>query len=236
MDQTKYIWVNGKLIRWKKARTHILTHALHYGGGVFEGARVYETPRGPAVFRLKEHTDRLFYSAKALSMEIPYSKEEINQAIVYTVKKNKLKEGYIRPIAYFGYGKMGLNPAGAPVDVAIACWPWGKYLSDKPIDVKISKYIRIHPKSGITDAKISGHYVNSIMAVNELAGTKFHEALFLDFKGNIAEGPGENFFIVKKGVVYTPTLGTILKGITRDSIFKIADYLGIRTKEKVLNG
>lgn len=234
MQPTKYIWMNGKFVLWKNATTHVLSHALHYGSAVFEGTRVYDTAEGPAIFRLKDHTKRLFYSAKSLMMTIPFSEKEINEATVKTIKKNKLKQGYIRPMAYYGYGKMGLNPKGASLKVFIACWPWGKYLSDKPIAVKISSFVRIHPRSSVTDAKISGHYVNSIMAVQELDGTKYQEALLLDYKGNIAEGPGENFFIVKNGVIYTPPPGNILSGITRDTIFEIARDLGLKIEEKIL--
>lgn len=226
--------MNGKLIPWKKAQVHVLAHTLHYGAGAFEGTRCYETPDGPAIFRLKDHTKRLFYSAKAIGMKVPYSEKELNDAQVLLLKKNKLKHAYIRPLLFYGYGKMGLNPTGAPVEAMIAAWPWGTYLSDQPIDVKVSSYIRIHPQSTVADAKITGHYVNSIMAVNELRGTKFHEALLLDYKGNIAEGPGENLFMVKNKTIYTPPLGTILKGITRETVEMLAEDLGFKVKEKSL--
>lgn len=226
--------MNGKFVLWDKANVHVLTHSLHYGAAVFEGIRVYRTPKGPAIFRLQDHTKRLFYSARALRMEVPFTEKQWNEVTMETVRKNKLEHGYIRPIISFGYGKMGLNPKGAPVDCAIACWPWGKYLSEDPIDVKIVKTIRIHPGSSVTDAKITGHYCNSIMAVLELSGTKYHEALLLDYRGHIAEGPGENFFMVKKGVLITPKLGTILNGITRDSILKMAKDLGMKSQEKTL--
>ncbi|MDP2691107.1 MAG: branched-chain amino acid transaminase [bacterium] len=233
METTDLIWMNGKLLPWEKAQTHVLTHGLHYGSAVFEGTRVYKTPQGPAIFRLKDHTKRLLYSAKTMGMNVPYSEAEINMATLETVRRNKLKQGYIRPIIYYGYGKMGLNPIGAPVEMVIACWPWGKYLDDRPIRVQISDIVRIHPKSSVTDAKISGHYTNSIMAVLSL-DPGFDEALLLDFKGNIAEGPGENFFMVKKGVLYTPKLGTILAGITRDTIFQLAADHGLKVLEKTL--
>ncbi len=228
---TQKIWFNGKLVPWASATTHVLTHALHYGSGVFEGIRFYKTPKGPAIFRLKEHIDRLFYSAKTLEMRIPYSKKKIAEAIVQTVKKNKVKSGYIRPLVYFGYGKMGLNPTGAPVDVAIACWPWGSYLGGKPIRVKTSKYMRIHPKSLVADAKVCGHYVNSILASLEIQKGGYHEALLLDYKGYVAEGPGENVFFLKRGVLHTPRLGTILNGITRATIIQLAKDLKIKVKE-----
>lgn len=228
---TKKIWFNGRLVNWAKASTHVLTHALHYGSGVFEGIRFYETSQGPAIFRLKEHVERLFYSAQTLEMKIPYTKKQIAVAIIQTVKINKVKSGYIRPLAYFGYGKMGLNPVGAPVDIAIACWPWGSYLGGQPIKVKISKYIRIHPQSLNADAKVCGHYVNSILASLEIHKDGYDEALLLDYRGYIAEGPGENIFLLKKGILYTPKLGTILKGITRDTIIRMARGLKIKVKE-----
>lgn len=231
MISTKYIWLNGKFVPWKKANIHVLSHSLHYGGAVFEGIRFYETDKGPAIFRLKEHVKRLLYSAKTMAMKVPYSEASITKAIIETVRKNKIKHGYIRPIIFYGQ-KMGLNPIGAPVEFAIACWPWGKYLSEDPIDVKISSFMRIHPKSSVTDAKISGHYANSIMATLELQGTKYQEALLLDYKGNVAEGPGENFFMVKNGVLHTPPLGTILHGITRDTIMELARNMGIPVKQK----
>lgn len=201
---------------------------------MFEGIRCYETDRGPAVFRLKDHIDRLYYSADTLKMKIPFSKEEFIEAVKETVRKNNLKAGYIRPICFFGYGKMGLNPAGAPVNCAIAVWPWGKYLGEDAVKVKTSDYVRIHPKSTHADAKICGHYVNSIFASVEVKEKGYDEALLLDYKGNIAEGPGENIFIVKDGKLLTPPLGTILKGITRASIIQLAKDQGIKVEEKTL--
>lgn len=234
MDETKFIWMDGKLVPWKEAKIHVLTHTLHYGAGVFEGIRCYETDKGPAVFRLKEHIDRMYYSAEVLKLKIPYSKDEFINAVKETIKANELRACYIRPIVYFGYGKMGLNPEGASVNCAIAVWPWGRYLGEGAIKVKTSKYIRIHPKSTKADAKICGHYVNSIFASVEVKEKDYDEALLLDYKGNVAEGPGENIFIVKDGKLFTPPLGTILKGITRDSIIEIAKNLGIELEEKTL--
>jgi branched-chain amino acid aminotransferase len=228
---TEKIWMNGRMTDWKNANVHVLSHALHYGSGVFEGIRFYETAKGPAIFRLKEHTDRLFYSAKALQMKIPYSRAEVSEAIRKTVKINKVKSGYIRPLAFFDYGKMGLNPTGAAVSLAIACWPWGSYLGGKPIRVKTSKLIRLHPDSVVADAKVCGHYVNSILASLEIQKAKYDEALFLDHKGFIAEGPGENLFFLKKGVLHTPKLGSILAGITRNAVIEVAKDFGIKTKE-----
>lgn len=226
MQETKTIWFNGKFIPWKDANVHVLTHTLHYGGGAFEGIRFYATPKGPAIFRLADHVDRLFYSANALNMQLPFSRAEITAAITEVARINELKQGYIRPIVFYGYGKMGVNPEGAPVEVAIACWPWGAYLPHDSVDIKTSSYIRIHPRSTIADAKLCGHYLNGILASIELQGTHYHEALFLDANDHIAEGVGENFFMIKDNTVYTPKLGSILAGITRSTIIEIAQKLG----------
>lgn len=233
--ETETIWHNGKFVPWADAKIHVLTHSLHYGGGVFEGIRFYQTEKGPAIFRLREHLQRLFYSAECLKMEIPYSVSELADATIELVRQNKIQHGYIRPIAFSGYGKMGVNPRGVPIELAIACWPWGAYLSEGSIDIQVSKYIRIHPQTTVADAKITGHYVNGILAIHELSGTRYHEALFLDYKGSIAEGPGENFFIVKNGVVYTPPLGTILAGITRATIMELLRHQGHEVIEKDLS-
>ncbi len=234
MKTTKYIWADGKFKKWKDVTLHLINHTLHYGAGAFEGVRFYNTPQGPAVFRLQDHTKRFFYSACAIGMKIPYSQKEINEATVKLLRKNKVKAGYIRPIAVYGYGKMGLNPAGAPINTYIVSWPWGAYLGDEAVNIKTSKYIRIHPDSLVSDAKVTGHYVNSILASIEIKKEGFDEALFLDYKGNVAEGPGENVFMIKKGVIYTPPLGTILAGITRDSVMTLARDLGYKVIEKTL--
>ncbi len=204
---------------------------MHYGGSAFEGIRFYKTDKGPAIFRLNDHIDRLFYSAKALNMQIPYSKDEIITAIKEVVLNSKLEAGYIRPIIFYGYGKLGVNPGDNPIEVVIACWPWGAYLPFDSIDVKISKYIRIHPDSSIVDAKISGHYVNGILASLELKGSHYHEALFLDSEGLVTEGVGENFFMIKDGNIYTPKLGGILAGITRETVITLARHLGFNVIE-----
>lgn len=232
VQPTEYIWMNGEFVRWEEAKIHVLTHTLHYGGGAFEGIRAYASPRGPAIFRLREHLERLVYSSGALRMELPYSVDEMIGAVVDLIRMNGLPDGYIRPIAYYGSGVIGLNPTGAPVDIAIACWPWGKYLPFEAVDIKTSKYIRIHPRSTISDAKICGHYVNSILAVQELQGTKYHEALFLDVEGYVAEGPGENIFIVNGEQIATPRLGTILAGITRNTVIEIAKSEGYKVVER----
>lgn len=225
------IWFNGRFINWKEAKIHVLTHSLHYGSAVFEGIRCYKTKKGSAVFRLDEHIKRLFYSARVLGMEIYFSPKKIKEVILKTIKINKLKECYIRPIAFYGE-KMGLNPQGASVNLAIAVFPWKAYLGEKPIRVKISKYIRIHPKSTICDAKISGHYTNSILATLETRKAGFDEALLLDFNGYLAEGPGENIFIIKNNQIFTPLKGSILLGITRNTVIKIARDLGYKVTEK----
>ena len=230
------MWFNGKLIPWQDIKISPLSHSLHYGSGVFEGERFYQSaPDETCIFRLQEHSERLLYSAEALKMNIPYTAKELTQATIDTVQSTKLTSGYIRPLAFFGE-KMGLNPAGAPVEVMVAAWAWGKYLADKPLHVKISKYVRIHPQSTVADAKISGHYVNSIMASQEIEG-KYDEALLLDFEGNVAEGPGENIFLVKDGKISTPATnsGRILKGITRDTIMTLARDMGIEVTERVIS-
>ncbi|OYT43497.1 MAG: branched chain amino acid aminotransferase [Candidatus Aenigmarchaeota archaeon ex4484_56] len=233
MEHTKKIWFNGEF--HEDIKIEILTHALHYGSGVFEGIRAYETKYGPAVFRLHDHIKRFFYSASCLEMKIPFSKEEIENAIPNLIKMNNLKECYIRPIAFYGYGEMGLNPNNCPVNVGIIAWPWGAYLSGKEVvDVKISKYMRLHPKSIISDAKICGYYINSILASLDAKSSGFDEAVLLDFEGNIAEGPGENIFIVKNGKLFTPKKGSILCGITRDTVIKIAKEFNIQTEEKTI--
>jgi len=235
MDGIKKIWLDGKMIDAADAKFDALSHALHYGSGVFEGVRFYETADGPAIFRLEDHTKRLFYSASTIDLPISFSEKEINDATVETVAENKLSSGYIRPLAFFGEGKMGLRPAGARPRIFIAAWAWGKYLPDRPISVKISKFIRIHPKSLIADAKVTGHYVNSTLAASEAESLGYDEALLLDFAGNVAEGPGENFFLVKNGELHTPKKGTILMGITRDTIFQLAKDLGIKVVERDLS-
>ena len=237
MQTVDFIWMNGKTVRWKDAKVHILTHALHYGTGVFEGIRCYATDKGPAVFRLKDHMDRLVGSAKAIGMQMPYSAGNLCKATKELIGKNKFKEGYVRPIVYYGYGKMGLDPRGAPVDVAIAIWPWGKYLGEesvaKGVKCKISSFRRIDSRTVPTSAKVCGYYINSVISHNEAANSGCDEAILLNTAGDVAEGPGENIFIVKKGVLMTPPLTAgILPGITRRSIMQIAKDNGIKVIEK----
>jgi len=232
MEETKKIWLDGKFVNWQEAKIHVLTHTLHYGGGVFEGVRAYRTKNGLAVFRLDDHLKRFYSSASGIEMKIPFSKKELKQAVLKLIKINKVSESYIRPIAFYGYGKMGLDPHGAPVQVAIALWPWSSYLGEKPIKVIISKFIRLHPESVISNAKICGYYVNSIYASLEAKKKKADEALLLDYQGYLAEGPGENIFIVKNKKIFTPFKFSILPGITRETVFKIAKDLKLSVKEK----
>jgi branched-chain amino acid aminotransferase len=236
IQEVKKIWMNGKLINWKEAKVHVLTHALHYGSGVFEGIRCYNTVEGPAVFRLRDHIQRLHDSGKFYFMEIPYSVEELSRATKELIKANGLEECYIRPIAFRGYGEMGLNPLNAPIDVAIAVWPWGAYLGEEGlkngIRVKISSFQRIGPNVLPSLAKGTGHYANSVLAKIESLNAGYDEALLLDHRGFVSEGPGENLFIVKNSIVYTPPEhASILKGITRDSVITIARDMGYEVME-----
>jgi len=226
------IWFNGKLISWDKAQVHILTHALHYGSGVFEGIRCYDTGRGGAVFRLADHVKRLFYSAECLGIKIPFSPNVLKKAVLATIKTNHLNECYIRPIVFCGLGTVGLDISHSPIYAAIIVWPWETYLSGKDISAFVSKFKRLSPKALPIDAKINGYYVNSIMAAAEAKKKRADEAILLDDNGFVAEGPGENIFTVKNGKLYTPAKGFILPGITRDSIMKIAEGLNIKVVEK----
>jgi len=232
MLKTKKIWQSGRLVPWKKAQVHLLTHSLHYGSAIFEGIRFYETEKGPVVFRLRDHIRRFKFSAKTMGMKIDFSLAELEEATLKLVRANKLKSGYIRPLAYFDQGKMGLKPDPALTRVAIICWSWGAYLGDEPIKVGTSSFIRIHPKSSVMEAKIAGHYANSILASLEANKKAFDEALFLDHRGYVAEGPGENIFMVKKKTLYTPKEESILAGITRDTVMKLAADLGYEIMEK----
>ncbi len=233
------IWLNGNYVNWDEAKVHVLTHALHYGSGVFEGIRAYETLKGTAVFRLTDHIKRLFKSAKIYLMEIPYSPEVLIDVTKELIKINNLKSCYIRPIVFRGYGEMGLNPLNCPVDVAIAVWPWGAYLGEESfkhgIRAMISSFHRIDPNSLPPVAKATGQYINSILAKLEAVYSEYEEAILLDYRGFVSEGSGENIFIVKDGVIYTPsTTSSILEGITRDTVIKIARDLGIEVVERDL--
>jgi len=237
MKKVDKIWMDGKLVNWDDAKVHVLTHTLHYGLGVFEGIRCYQCHDGAsAVFRLTEHIDRLFYSAIIGMMEIPFSREELCKAVLETLRVNKMKDGYIRPIAFIGDGEMGLYIREYPVRVVIACWPWGAYLGDEGlalgIRAKISSYTRHHVNVAMTKAKICGNYVNSILAKREVIAAGYDEAILLDAEGYVSEASGENIFIVKDGVLKTTPPTSILKGITRDAIIELARDAGIPVAEE----
>ena len=237
MEKTEKIWLDGKFVPWHEANVHVLTHTLHYGLGVFEGVRCYQTKnKKSAIFRLHEHVDRLFNSAIVLGIDIPFSQKEIFTAIQLVVRKNKLKECYIRPIVFLGHNQMGLNPNGVDVRVAIAAWPWGTYLGDeglsRGIRVRISSFTRHHVNITMTRAKACGHYVNSILAKTEAVRDGYDEAILLDSQGYVSEGSGENIFLLSKGRLKTPALScSNLEGITRDSVFDIAKHLKIEVEE-----
>ena len=237
MKETGKIWMNGKLVPFKNAKVHVLTHALHYSTSIFEGIRCYDTPEGSAIFRLPEHVDRFFNSAKMYSMKMPYSKKKISNAIVNTVKASKLKQCYIRPLAYYGYGTMGLTPTNNKVDVSISCWEWemgeskaGKFSGAR---CKISKWIRIDSKSQPMQAKSAANYSNAALARMEALNAGYDEAIMLNNKGQVAEGSAENIFVVKNGKITTPPLDAdILNGITRDSAIKLLKSNKIKVIEK----
>ena len=235
-DRDGKIWHNGELVDWRDAKVHVLTHTLHYGMGVFEGVRAYETPKGPAIFRLQEHTKRLFTSAKILGMKLPYSQEEINQAHIDVVKANNLASCYFRPMAYSGSKKLGVAPAPDDVQVMLAAWPWGAYLGEegmrRGIRVRVSSYTRHHPNIHMIKAKANGNYLNSILANTEATRDGYDEAILLDAQGYVAEGSGENIFLITDGKMYTPALDVALDGITRRSVFAIAEEIGLPVIEK----
>ncbi|HUW37967.1 MAG TPA: branched-chain amino acid transaminase [Rhodocyclaceae bacterium] len=237
-DRDGFIWHDGKLVPWRDATTHVLTHSLHYGLAVFEGVRAYHTAKGTAIFRLKEHTDRLFNSAHIYRMNIPYDKATLMAAQREVVRANKLDSCYIRPIAFYGSEKMGVSPRGASVHVSIAAWPWGAYLGEegmeKGIRVKTSSYARHHVNVTMARAKFSATYANSILANMEATESGYDEALLLDVDGFVAEGAGENVFIVKDGVIYEPEIASALVGITRATILTLAKELGIPVVSKRL--
>jgi branched-chain amino acid aminotransferase len=236
---THKIWMNGELVDWADANIHILTHSLHYGMGVFEGVRAYETPDGPAVFRLTEHMMRLHNSAKIMGMDMPYSVEELVQATKDVVAASGLPSAYIRPIAYYGYGEMGLNTLPCSVDVAIACWPWGAYLGDHGltdgIRLKISSWMRHDHNSMPPAAKTTGNYVNSSLAKVEALKAGYDEAVMLSPEGTISECTGENIFIVRGGILLTPPIASgALEGLTQDTVTTIANDLGFEVRREVL--
>ena len=235
LEESKKIWMDGKFVNWADANVHILTHTLHYGTGAFEGIRCYRTKKGPAIFRLKEHVDRLFDSCRILNMEMPFTPAQITKAIKDSIKVNKLKECYIRPLVYLGYGAMGLYAKENPVKVAIAVWPWGAYLGDDGIKngirVKVSSFTRLHVNVTMTKSKTCGDYVNSTLAKSEAIACGYDEALILDTNGLVSEGTGQNIFIVREGVLITPPLPSVLEGITRKSIIEMAGKAKIEVRE-----
>lgn len=237
-DRDGVIWYDGELVPWRNATTHVLTHTLHYGMGVFEGLRAYETARGSAIFRLAEHTQRLFNSAHIFRMRIPFDQATLNDAQRAVVRENKLTSGYIRPIVFYGSEAMGLSAKNLSVHVAVAAWPWGAYLGadglQNGIQVKISSFTRHHVNINMCRAKSVATYTNSILAHQEVAQDGYHEALLLDVDGYVAEGSGENIFIVKQGKLYTPDLTACLEGITRASVMQLAQEIGIEVVEKRL--
>ena len=237
VQATQKIWMDGTFVDWDKAQVHVLSHTLHYGLGVFEGIRCYHTANGSAIFRLQEHLDRLYGSAHIAGMHIPYPKEALQQAIIDTVKINAVQECYIRPLVYLGYGEMGINNRHNPVNVAIAVWPWGAYLGEgalaEGIRVCVSSFTRHHVNVMMTKAKIVGNYANSQLAKMEAINSGYDEAVILDVQGNVAEGSGENIFIVRRGELKTPPITTILEGITRNSIIDLARHMGVQVQEAV---
>ena len=239
MNKSSYIWMNNRILNWDDANIHVLSHGLHYGTAIFEGIRAYATQKGPAIFRLNEHINRLFDSAKILQMNIPYTNQHLIEATCDLIKKNKLNSCYIRPIAYYGYNEMGLNPVNNPVDVAIAMWEWGTYLGqdglENGIRCKISSWTRLDSRIMPPHAKTAANYVNSSLAKREALDCGFDEAILLNSNGLIAEGPGENLFLIKNNIIYTPPIqDCVLNGITADSVKTIAKDLGYDIQYKSL--
>jgi len=235
-DRDGFIWFNDKFVPWREAKAHVLTHTLHYGLGVFEGVRAYETKKGAAIFRLEDHTKRLFNSAHIVGMKLPFNATKINQAQKDSISKNNLKSGYIRPMAFYGAESMGISAKELSTNVIVAAWNWGAYMGQEALEsgikVKTSSFSRHHVNSTMTKAKANGNYMNSIIAHQEATNDGYDEALLLDTQGFIAEGTGENIFIVKNGNLYTPTLSSALEGITRDTVITIAKDLNVEVVEK----
>lgn len=234
--KAKKIWMNGEFVDWDNAKIHILSHVIHYGSALFEGARCYKTVKGPAVFRLKEHTERLYNSCKIYRMEVPYTMEELNNIIIETIKVNEMEECYIRPIVYRGYESLGVNPFTCPVDVAVAVWEWGAYLGDgaltEGVDVKVSTWNRMAPNTMPALAKAASNYMNAQLIKMEAILEGYSEGIGLDPYGYVSEGSGENIFLVKNGKIYTPSLScSILPGITRDTVITLAKEMGIEVIE-----
>ncbi len=236
LPATEKIWFNGAFVDWNDAKVHILTHSLHYGTGIFEGIRCYKTDRGSAIFRLYEHVDRFFDSAHILQMDLPFDREAVSGAILETVRTNKVEACYIRPLATIGYGAMGIFPHENPVEISIAVWPWGSYLGEEGlrngIRVRVSSFNRPHVNATMVRSKTTANYANSLLAKREALKDGYDEALLLDTDGYVAEGSGENIFMVRKGVLKTPPLTSILEGITRDTVIRLAHERGMRLVEE----
>ena len=237
-DRDGFIWLDGEMVDWRDAKIHVLTHTLHYGMGVFEGVRAYETPKGPAIFRLEEHTDRLFRSAHILNMPMPCTKEEVNQAHVKSIQENKLASAYIRPMCFYGSEGMGLRADNLQTHTMVAAWEWPSYMGEenlaKGIRIRTSSYTRHHVNITMCKAKANGNYMNSMLALQEALQSGCEEALLLDNEGYVAEGSGENIFVIREGIIYTPELTSCLDGITRRTIMQLAEELGYTVKEKRL--
>ncbi|MBK1888189.1 MULTISPECIES: branched-chain amino acid transaminase [unclassified Marinobacter] len=235
-DRDGVIWLDGEMVPWREAKTHVLTHTLHYGLGCFEGVRAYNTANGPAIFRLQDHTDRLFRSAHILNMKMPFSKEELNAAQCAAVRENNLDEAYLRPMAFLGSEGMGLRADNLKVHVMVAAWSWPSYMSPEAkevgIKVRTSSYTRHHVNITMCKAKANGNYINSMLALNEAIASGCEEALLLDNEGYVAEGSGENIFIMRNGILHTPELTSCLEGITRQTILDFAAELNIPVKER----
>ena len=235
-DRDGVIWLDGELIEWRDAKVHLLTHTLHYGLGVFEGVRAYKTDQGAAIFRLQEHTDRLFRSAKIMGMGMPFDKETINEAQKIAVRENNLDSAYIRPMCFYGSEGMGIRADNLRTHVMVAAWDWGSYLGEdnmkNGIRIKTSSFTRHHVNITMCKAKANGNYMNSIMALQEAVNDGYDEALLLDAEGFVAEGSGENFFMVRDGVLYTPELTSALEGITRATVMTLAEDIGLKVVEK----
>ena len=235
-DRDGVIWLDGQMVPWREAQTHVLTHTLHYGMGVFEGVRAYRTEHGPAIFRLEDHTRRLFNSAKILGMTLPYSADELNEAQRAAVRDNGLESAYLRPMAFFGSEGMGLRADNLLVHVMVAAWDWGSYLGDEGIErgirIRTSSYSRHHVNATMCKAKANGNYINSMLALQEATRCGYDEAMLLDTEGYVAEGSGENIFLVRDGVLYTPDITSALDGITRRTVMELAAEEGFRVVEK----
>ncbi|SEP14902.1 branched-chain amino acid transaminase [Aquisalimonas asiatica] len=235
-DRDGIIWMDGEMLPWRDARVHVLTHTLHYGMGVFEGIRAYKTERGTAVFRLREHTRRLFDSAKILGMTINHTPDEINDAILRSIRENKLESAYVRPMTFYGSEGMGLHADSLQSHTMVAAWEWGAYLGaenmERGIRIKTSSFTRHHVNSTMCRAKANGNYINSMMALKEASEAGYDEALLLDTNGFVCEGSGENFFMVRDGVLYTPELASALEGITRDTVLQLARDIELPVREK----